>query len=65
MLDEPGDVVRSLLREVVPAVLEDLDLPVGPAIVGSSTCSPPTSSRGTSIVVVLSALNAMLAGSAR
>ena len=34
-LDELGDLVRSLLGQVVPAVLENLDLHVGPAVVGS------------------------------
>jgi cold shock CspA family protein len=34
-LDELGDVVRSLLGKVVPAVLENLDVHVGPAVMGS------------------------------
>ena len=34
-LDEFGDVVRSLLGQVVPAVLEDRDVHVGPAVMGS------------------------------
>ena len=33
--DELGDLVRSLLGQVVPAVLENLDLHVGPAVVGA------------------------------
>ena len=34
-LDELGDLIRVLLGQVVPAVLEDLDLHVGPAVMGS------------------------------
>ena len=34
-LDELGDVVRSLLGKAVPAVLENLDVHVGPAVMGS------------------------------
>jgi hypothetical protein len=75
-LDEPGDLVGSLLGQVVPAVLDDLDAHVGPAVVGSKVLGQGRHYRAEDVLAAdqqqgdvdgsgLSALSAMLAGRAR
>jgi hypothetical protein len=75
-LDQRRDLGRSLLGQVVPGALDDRRLDVGPAVFGAQerrqgampgpkTCSPPTSSSGTSTGVWWALLKTALSGMVR